>query len=101
GIRDFHVTGVQTCALPISDMAPEAFFRSFSYGDLLTVAALETRLMARAKDFEYSQVIPTLKTAEDVETFLTKILWDETREMLGRSEERRVGKVVGCRRWAC
>lgn len=68
------------------DMAPEAFFRSFSYGDLLTVAALETRLMARAKDFEYSQIIPTLKTAEDVETFRTKILWDETREMLGAAQ---------------
>src|SRR5690606_40503131 len=24
GIRDFHVTGVQTCALPISRMFPEA-----------------------------------------------------------------------------
>src|SRR5690606_40458911 len=24
GIRDFHVTGVQTCALPISDRHPEA-----------------------------------------------------------------------------
>src|SRR6266511_3062160 len=25
GIRDFHVTGVQTCALPISGVAPDHF----------------------------------------------------------------------------
>jgi len=68
------------------EMTPEAFFRSFSFGDLLTVAALETRLMARAKDFEYADVIPTLKTPEDVETFRTKILWDETREMMGAAQ---------------
>src|SRR5690606_40577339 len=27
GIRDFHVTGVQTCALPISSQAPEGVVR--------------------------------------------------------------------------
>ena len=40
---------------------PEAFFRSFSYGDLLTIAAIETRLMARAQQFEYSDVIPNAR----------------------------------------
>ncbi len=74
--------------LPVREpeMAPEAFFRSFSYGDLLTIAALETRLMARARQFEYTEIIPTLKTAEDIETFKTQILWDETREMLGAAQ---------------
>ena len=67
-------------------MAPEAFFRSFSYGDLLTIAAIETRLMARAKQFEYSDIIPTLETLEDVENFRNNILWDETREMLGAAQ---------------
>ncbi len=68
------------------EMAPEAFFRSFSFGDLLTIAALETRLMARARQFEYSEVIPTLKTPEDVAQFRDVILWDETREMLGAAQ---------------
>ena len=68
------------------EMTPEAFFRSFSYGDLLTIAALETRLMARAKTFEYSDLIPTLNTPEDIAHFRTKILWDETREMLGAAQ---------------
>lgn len=67
-------------------MAPEAFFRSFSYGDLLTIAAIETRLMARARQFEYSEVIPELKTPQDVERFKNEIMWDETREMLGAAQ---------------
>ncbi|MEM9617359.1 MAG: alkaline phosphatase D family protein [Pseudomonadota bacterium] len=67
-------------------MAPEAFFRSFSFGDLLTVAAIETRLMARARQFEYSDIIPTLQTPEDLERFKSEILWDQTREMLGAAQ---------------
>ncbi len=66
--------------------APEAFFRSYAYGDLLTLAAIETRLMARARQFEYSDVIPTLETPEDVDRFKNQILWDETRDMLGAAQ---------------
>lgn len=68
------------------ERTPEAFFRSFSYGDLLTIAAIETRLMARAQQFEYGDVIPTLQTPEDVTRFKNEILWDETREMLGAAQ---------------
>ncbi len=68
------------------ERTPEAFFRSFAYGDLLTIAAVETRLMARSQQFEYGDVIPTLRTLEDVERFKNEILWDETREMLGAAQ---------------
>lgn len=63
--------------------APEDFFRRFSYGDLLTVTAIETRLMARSRQFEYNEVVPTLKSMEDVANFRDTLLWDETREMMG------------------
>ncbi len=66
--------------------SPEAFFRSFSFGDLLTIAAVETRLMARARQFEYSEVVPTLKSQEDIARFRDEILWDESREMLGAAQ---------------
>ena len=65
---------------------PEAFFRSYAYGDLLTLAALETRLMARSRQFEYSDVVPTLQTPEDVARFKNEILWDATREMMGAAQ---------------
>ena len=66
--------------------APEDFFRSYAFGDLLTLAAIETRLMARSRQFEYSEIVPTLKTPEDVTHFRDNILWDETREMLGAAQ---------------
>ena len=68
------------------ESAPEAFFRSYKFGDLLTIAAIETRLMARAKQFEYNDIIPTLKSLEDAEKFRNEILWDPTREMLGAAQ---------------
>ncbi len=64
----------------------EALFRSSTFGDLLTVTAIETRLMAGARQFEYSKVLPTLKTPEDIERFRNDVLWDPTREMLGEAQ---------------
>lgn len=72
----------------------EALFRAFSFGDLLTVTVLETRLMARAKQFEYQDVVPTLKTPEDVERFRNEILWDASREMLGAAQAKFVGDTL-------
>ncbi len=64
----------------------EAIFRSFSFGDLLTLAALETRLMARSERFEYNKIVPTLTSPEAVENFRENILWAPTREMLGAEQ---------------
>lgn len=76
--------------MPVRDPEPgrprEALFRSFSYGDLLTVAALETRLMARSKPFEYSDIVPTLTSPEAIARFRDEILWDASREMLGAAQ---------------
>ncbi len=68
--------------------APEAFFRSFSFGDLLTIAAIETRLTARTQPFEYTEIVPTLTSPEAVAQFRDEILWDETRELLGAAQRR-------------
>src|SRR5690606_40616274 len=93
GIRDFHVTGVQTCALPICPGADGPI-------RLLAVGSL---------DMERQQPIPRLQSrllrrrvGDDL--FDHRVLVDEPRVAqgrftLGRSEERRVGKE--CRsRWA-
>ncbi len=64
----------------------EAIFRAFSYGDLLTIAALEARLMARDKPFEYNVVVPTLTSPDAVENFRKTVLWAPTREMLGAEQ---------------
>jgi phosphodiesterase/alkaline phosphatase D-like protein len=84
--------------MPVREPAPgrarEALFRTFSYGDLLTLTALETRLMARARQFEYQEVVPTLETPADVEKFRNEILWDESREMLGAEQSAFIGETL-------
>ena len=76
--------------MPVRDPEPgkpmEALFRNYAYGDLLSLTAIETRLMARARQFEYSEVLPTLETPEDVERFRNEILRDPTRELLGSAQ---------------
>jgi phosphodiesterase/alkaline phosphatase D-like protein len=64
----------------------EAIFRDFSFGDLLTITALETRLMARAAAFEYDEIVPTLTDAAAIDNFKTNILWAEDRDMLGEAQ---------------
>jgi phosphodiesterase/alkaline phosphatase D-like protein len=66
--------------------SPEAFFRAYSYGDLLTLAAIETRLMARARQFSYTDILAALQSPEDLARFRNETLWDPSREMLGRAQ---------------
>ncbi|MBI1393196.1 MAG: alkaline phosphatase [Alphaproteobacteria bacterium] len=76
--------------MPVRDPAegrPEEWlFRAYDYGDLLTLVSLETRLMARSRQFEYSEIVPTLKSAEDVANFRDNVLWDGAREMMGQPQ---------------
>src|SRR5690606_39584931 len=88
GIRDFHVTGVQTCALPI-------FSGSFTVGDTAKLVAryhyVEAQLMRIAAG--KLAVLPEW----EVKCLLGRHLWQDSLHA-NRSEERRVGKE--CRsRW--
>src|SRR3989449_2988427 len=94
GIRDVAVTGVQTCALPISwqARAPKATLQQVAdHIDYLrrTVGVDHVGL---GSDFDGITEVPV--GLEDVSTFPDLIA-----ELLRRSEERRVGKE--CRsRWS-
>src|SRR5690606_40768779 len=86
GIRDFHVTGVQTCALPILSLpistVPPCGAR--------TCAA---ELASRNAKSTVIGTVPTRPRMPSVPKY--RLLMDSS---LGRSEERRVGKE--CRsRW--
>ena len=73
--------------MPIRDPEPgrlrESIFRSFSFGDLLTLAALETRLLARGAQLNFNDFGPSLRTPQDVAAFKRDVLWDRGRNMLG------------------
>src|SRR5438093_4371503 len=78
GIRDWSVTGVQTCALPISRTYPAPGFtvlRNFSASRAVLLKRWAIRLAVIAQE------TPTL-----------------ARDPPGRSEERRVGKECRSRR---
>src|SRR5690606_40975791 len=91
GIRDFHVTGVQTCALPISEIR----MRVASPG---TLAMLRERYNAAAIEtfFELDARIRSSRGKDQKEA---KAAFREAFGREWRSEERRVGKE--CRsRWS-
>src|SRR5690606_40243795 len=94
GIRDFHVTGVQTCALPISFVtkAPNLAENDLSIGDFVLQDALQDVLfvgveLGRPLGLRGPLVAPR------------RALLKQTRHGLAvvpqRSEERRVGKGCG------
>src|SRR5207302_3585462 len=88
GIRDFHVTGVQTCALPICSQAPpppepdeaalaeavkQPEFKRFVEAQLTWDRAMAEALAGAKRKFSNAAIVGVLGS--------------------GRSEERRVGKV--------
>lgn len=69
-----------------TDEARTAIFRAFSWGDLLTLVALETRLMARARQIRHEDIVPMLTTPEGVRKFREETLRDPAREMMGKAQ---------------
>src|SRR5688500_19766133 len=87
GIRDYKVTGVQTCALPISRMITRSSRRlacSTFRNSTSTTAVSATKISYAAP----TSSSPNLATAS-------------SSKRLQRSEERRVGKEWRCRRAEC
>lgn len=80
---------------PDSSGSREALLRSFQWGDLVTVATLETRLMARSEQLDYEILGPTLSTPEGLEQFKSVDLVDESRELLGRPQLDRLTETLG------
>src|SRR5207302_7321353 len=98
GIRDFHVTGVQTCALPIfSTSTGKALHVSFApgrTGDQPAYVTDYTKLHGHTGWRATTSVAETLSKMQ-------RWLQNEpalVQETPGRSEERRVGKECRARR---
>lgn len=84
--------------MPVRDPAPgaarEALFRAWNWGDLLTLVSLETRLMARAAQIEYNDVVPKLTDAEAVRKFRDETLWAADRSMLGEVQLGHIARAM-------
>src|SRR5690606_40090747 len=88
GIRDFHVTGVQTCALPISTDATLRLSLTATHSSSLSVSQ-SIPSSGPARRSLPSPTPPAIQT-DNVEL--------RERPVLPRSEERRVGKECKGRR---
>lgn len=84
--------------MPVRDPEPgharEALFRSYSFGDLLTLCAVETRLTARTRPLDYSQYLAAFQTREGVGHFIKNILGDPTRALLGAAQSAYIGAAL-------
>src|SRR5207302_5002916 len=90
GIRDFHVTGVQTCALPISHLLFRIPFLYPVQPDRPGKPTLKDRAVLYGADcyFEAYDRYQPLKNGKPH----TRLTDEELHELEPRSEERRVGK---------
>src|SRR5690606_40116708 len=92
GIRDFHVTGVQTCALPISPRTNGSAAGANGNGDK-PKRARRTRIKKSEEKVEAPRMTDeeTDLPAPQEEPVKERTLFPEKKEEK-RSEERRVGK---------
>src|SRR5439155_8031456 len=86
GIRAGHVTGVQTCALPISARMPTPWVVTLHAHTLDGVLA------------DIHKVGETLELKDEADELVAGLRYRLRR--VARSEERRVGKECGCGGWS-
>src|SRR5690606_40528809 len=94
GIRAFHVTGVQTCALPIYEIRSENY-RSRYY---LRAAHIDPGTNRMRDVVIYDLSVPSEPRTVYADSGHLTFSEDQT-NLLMRSEERRVGKERRRRRW--
>src|SRR5690606_39342044 len=96
GIRDFHVTGVQTCALPIYANPADN-----SSGDVNVNGGAGVNIQSpRATQFYIRRVGQTAyQVGYSTDNLETLIQYGANIDVQSRSEERRVGKEREFRWW--
>ena len=62
-------------------------FRSYEWGDLLTLVTVETRLTARAEPLIIEDYFAEIDAAGNADDFIANILRDPSREMFGQVQE--------------
>ena len=76
--------------MPVRDPVPgktrESLYRSFVWGDLLTLTAVETRLLARDEPIIIDHYFNMIREAGGADKFNAEILNDPERDMLGQDQ---------------
>src|SRR5690606_40450839 len=96
GIRDFHVTGVQTCALPIYPVRTLQTLCEF-LGESFESEMLDTSKSGAAVN--RAQEPWKVRVTQSIEAGLVKRWKQEATVAENRSEERRVGQECSAAGW--
>src|SRR5690606_40954608 len=99
GIRDFHVTGVQTCTLPIctQNVSISATATGFTSANLNVQVTDNDANPA----LTLSAISSTISETNGATTATVSRSGNNTQPLVVRSEERRVGKEGKCRWLQC
>ena len=79
---------------PKGAQTPQSLFRSYEYGDLLTLMTLETRLLARGEQIIIDDYFDMLREQGGPERFRDDVLNDPTRDMLGAAQLEAIANVM-------
>lgn len=79
---------------PVPGRTRAEFWRAYVFGDLATLATLETRHTARGQQVDYAEWGPRLKTEEDNEAFRQDVIGDPDRKMLSPELEADIGAAL-------
>src|SRR5690606_40944669 len=94
-IRDFHVTGVQTCALPILFPAkPLAKTNTESFVDVSPSTVIQLNVKSVICDNAYCNTSDSIFASVVINASIVAIFGSIIPEPFARSEERRVGNSV-------
>lgn len=76
--------------MPLRDPEPgrsrEALYKSYSWGDLLTLVSIETRLTARAEQIDIDAYSPDFSSQQDVDDFMENVVGTDDRYLLGDAQ---------------
>src|SRR5690606_39392192 len=89
GIRDFHVTGVQTCALPISDEEDETIMEKVK-------EVLQKGFDTILGEGAFKKIYDMTPSVFLLMRYFEQLAAGLAEELKNRSEERRVGKECRC-----
>lgn len=85
--------------MPIRDPEPdrgrEFLYRSFEWGDLATLAAVETRLLARSHTWEFEDYYEQIMDPEGFEKFKAETWHNPNREMMGQMQVDWIAQTFG------
>lgn len=74
--------------MPGGSTTPEAFWRTYVFGDLATLVTLESRHTGRDQQVEYRAHFDQIKTRADRDRFMAEVIGDPARRMLSPAMER-------------